>query len=737
MLSACNRIIRAAAAPTAALFLGIILMPAVAALTPARADEGMWVPFKLDEKMVEGWQARGLTLNLNDIYNKDGKGLTGAIVQIGGGTGSFVSSDGLILTNHHVAFGALQRSSTVNANYIQEGFLARTRTEEIPALGYEALVELEVKDVTDKVLGAVKDNMSDYDRYQAIETQIKKIVKDAEKGKDVECRVRSFYDGLQYYLYTYFKIKDARIVYAPPLAIGEYGGDVDNWMWPRHTGDFSFLRAYVGPDGKSAEYSEKNVPFHPKRYLAVSQAPLKEGDFTMVIGYPGSTRRYRTSYSIDFYVNQYYPKAIARYKDIIDILDEESAQSKETEIKLASTVKGLNNSYKNNQGMLEGLLKARLLEKKQKEEAALRQYIEANKDIKPESRAVLEDIKATYDEYLTFYEQNGTLGFMMYTCTAVRVAHGLYKWSLEREKKDIERDPGYMDRDEARFKRNLELADLRYDEGADKRVLAYFFKKIMALPEGQRTPVIEKVCAGKTGAEMDAAISAFIDKLYAETKVMSKDERMKMFGMKKNDLVALGDPFIAFAADLEADRKALEERDESISGALEKLHPRLAKLRMQYKGDLLYPDANGTMRVSAGEVKGYSPADAVHYDFITTLSGVIDKHTGEKPFDASRKLVDLYDAKDFGGYVDQALGDVPVCFVSTNDLTGGNSGSPILNGKGEVIGTVFDGNYESVSADYQFIPRTTRSINVDSRYILFVLDKYSGAVELLREMKVQ
>lgn len=721
---------------SAAVLCACALVLMVVALPPVHADEGMWQPYKLDADAVTAWQARGLALGLDDIYNKNGTGLTGAIIQLGGGTGSFVSFDGLILTNHHVAFGALQRSSTVNSNFIQEGFLARTKAEEIPALGYEALVELDVKDVTKEVLKAVNDKMTDLERYKAIETQIKKIVKKAESGKDVECRVRDFYGGLYYYLYTYFKIKDTRIVYAPPLGIGEYGGDIDNWMWPRHTGDFSFLRAYVGPNGKSAEYSEANVPYHPKRHLNVSRAPLKEGDFTMVIGYPGSTRRYRTSYSIDHYVNHNYPESIKGFGEVIAILDEESAKSEETEIKLASTVKSLNNVYKNNQGMLEGLIKANLLEKKLKEEAALRQYIAANPDLEPEYRTVLDDIKAQYDEYLTFYRQNTIIGYMGYLCTAMRNAASLYKWSLEREKKDIDRDPGFMDRDEPRMRQGLELADLRYDEGADKRLFAYMIKKAMELPENIRIQTLDKKFGGKSGAELDGAIDTFIDNLYSGTKVTNKEDRMKMFGMKKKDLLALNDPFIALAAEMEPERKALEERNESFAGALDKFRPRLMKLWMKYRGGILYPDANSTMRISAGEIKGYSPADAVHYDFVTSLTGVIEKHTGEEPFDATQKLVDLYNAKDFGDYVDPALNDVPVCFLSTNDLTGGNSGSPILNGKGEVIGAVFDGNYESISADFQFIPKLTRSINADSRYILYVLEKYAGAEELLREIKI-
>jgi len=703
----------------------------------AAADEGMWLPHELDSDLVGAWQGRGLELDIKDIYDPKGKALCNAIVNIGGGTGSFVSFDGLIITNHHVAFGALQRSSSLKSNYIEEGFLARSADEEIPALGYEVLVQLGVKDVTKKVLGAVKDGMSDLERYKAIEKRIKKIIKKAEKGKDVECRVKSFYGGLQYYLYTYFKIKDIRIVYAPPRSIGEYGGDIDNWMWPRHDGDFSFLRAYVSPKGKSAEYSKENVPYHPKRYLTISSRPLEENDFTMVIGYPGRTSRYRTSYAIDFMVNRFYPVAIKRYEDIIGILEDESSKDPEAAIKLASMVKGLNNGYKNNKGMLEGLLKTNLLNKKRREEAALERFLDSNPDLQAKYGTVLADIKAKYDDYITFWKEYSTLGWMSYGVSALKSAYTIYKWSLEHEKKDIERQPGYMDRDEPRTRKSLELADLRYYEAADKRLLKYFMMYAMQLPEGQRIKAVARICGDKTGEEAEKAIDAFIDELYAGTKVTDKEERMKMFGMKKKKLLAMGDPFIRFAAELEKERAALRERSEAFQGALQKLRPMLMRVWMKYKGGLLYPDANGTMRVSAGEIKGYSPRDAVHYDYITTLTGVIEKHTGKEPFNCPEKLIGLYNQKAFGRYLDPGLDDVPVNFLSTNDVTGGNSGSPIMNGKGELIGLVFDGNYESISADYQFIPRLTRTINVDSRYVLFILDKFAGAEELLRELKIK
>ncbi len=703
----------------------------------AAADEGMWLPHELDADLVGAWQGRGLELDLKDIYDPKGKALCNAIVNIGGGTGSFVSFDGLIITNHHVAFGALQRSSSLKSNYIEEGFLARSADEEIPALGYEVLVQLSVKDVTKKVLGAVKDGMSDLERYKAIEKRMKKIIKKAEKGKDVECRVKSFYGGLQYYLYTYFKIKDIRIVYAPPRSIGEYGGDIDNWMWPRHDGDFSFLRAYVSPKGKSAEYSKENVPYHPKRYLTISSRPLKENDFTMVIGYPGRTSRYRTSYAIDFMVNEYYPKAIKRYEDVIGILEGESSKNPEAAIKLASMVKGLNNGYKNNQGMLEGLVKTNLLEKKRREEAALERFLDSNPDLKAKYGTVLADIKAKYDDYIGFWEEYSTIGWMTYASSALRSAYTIYKWSLEHEKKDIDRQPGYMDRDEPETRKGLELADLRYYESADKKVLKYFMMHAMQLPEGQRPKAVMKICGSRKGKEAEKAIDAFIDELYAGTKVTDKEARMKMFGMKKKKLLALGDPFIRFAAELEKERAVLRERSEAFQGALQKLRPLLMQLWMKYKGGLLYPDANGTMRMGVGEIKGYSPRDAVHYDYITTLTGVVEKHTGKEPFNCPKKLIDIYNKKSFGRYLDPGLDDVPVNFLSTNDVTGGNSGSPIMNGKGELIGLVFDGNYESISADYQFIPRLTRTINVDSRYVLFILDKFAGAEALLRELKIK
>lgn len=705
---------------------------------PGLAAEGMWTLDKLAQCPFDDWKSKGLALGPEDIYNPQGAALAHAVVQIGGGTGSFVSPNGLILTNHHVAFGALQRQSSVETNYIKDGFLARAYTEEIPALGYEVRCLLDIQDVTKDVLKGVNDKTPDKERHDKIEANIKKIVQKAEKGKDVETTVRAFYDGSEYHLYTYFKIKDVRIVYAPPKSIGIYGGDTDNWMWPRHTGDFSFLRAYVAPTGKSAEFATENVPFKPKKHLAFSVAPVKDGDFTMVVGFPGSTRRYRSSPEMDYTVNEYYPRAIANFRGVLDILEAEAAANPEAAIRIASTIQGFNNGYKNNVGMLEGLKKADLVGMKLEEEAALNAFMDANPDVKKKYGRVLDEIGARYADYRQFSQLTFLASYMSYVPVALRSSYTIYKWGKEQERKnDLDRDPGFQDRDEPRVRKGLELADLQYYEGTDKKILAYYLSQAARLPEGQKLLALEPVVAGLSGDELDHAVQEFVEKLYAGTKVMNKDERMKMFGMKAKDLSALGDPMIDFAAALEAQRKALEEKTDAFDGALSKLRPRLHQLRQAHQAGLLYPDANGTMRLSVGEVRGYAPRDAVVYHSRTTLGGVIEKNTGEEPFDCPEALFALYRAKDFGRYMDASLQDVPVCFLSTDDITGGNSGSPIFNGKGDVIGVIFDGNLEAVSADYHYMPDLTRAISVDSRYILFVLDKFAGAKELLNEMTVR
>jgi|WetSurMetagenome_2_1015567.scaffolds.fasta_scaffold01241_9 hypothetical protein len=719
--------------------LSALLFAAIVLVLPATlvADEGMWPIDNLDKLPWKDLQAMGLQLSARQIYDANGGGLARAIVSLGGGTGSFVSANGLILTNHHVAFGALQRTSTAEHNYIADGFNAASYEEEIPAPGYRASVLISVEDVTRKVLSAVNDSMSDLDRFNAIEKRIKEVVKYGEEGRDVECRVVPFFEGMQYKLFTWFVSKDVRIVYAPPASIGNYGGDIDNWMWPRHTGDFSFLRAYVAPDGKSAEYAKENVPYKSAIHLAMSTKSLKENDFTMIIGYPGRTGRHATSYAIAQMQDYSYPKRIAMFKDWLAILGEESKRGKDIEIKVAQFDMMLNNSMKNWEGMLEGFAKGGLLEKKRNSEQSFSKWLDMSPDMKTKYGDVLPGIAALYENQKSYRDKNMIVGQMNFGCQMLRAAGTLDHWSEEKVKNDIERKPGYQDRDVPRLKQTLRMIQMSYDPQVDRRVLRYFLMRAVDLPDNQRIEAVDAVLQGAKGAEAEKAIDAFLDKLYAGTKLGSPEERLRMFELSREDLLKQGDSFVDFAVALDRETKALEDKDKVMQGALQRLSPRLMEAFMLWKGGSLYPDANGTMRLTYGTVKGYSPRDAVSYKFMTSLAGVIEKNTGEDPFDCPKELIALHESVDFGEYEDAALGDVPVDFLSTCDITGGNSGSPIMNGKGECIGAAFDGNYESISSDYLFIKETTRSINVDSRYILFIMDKMSGAKRLLDEMKAR
>jgi len=701
------------------------------------AEEGMWPIDQLDKLPWKDMRTMGLQLQPKQIYDGNGGGVAYAIVSLGGGTGSFVSPNGLILTNHHVAFQALQRTSTAEHNYIADGFNAGSLEEEIPAPGYRAYVLLSIEDVTRKVLSAVTDSMGDLERYKAIEKRIKEVVKYGEEGRDVECKVASFYEGTQYKLFTQFVCKDVRIVYAPPEAVGNYGGDIDNWMWPRHTGDFSFLRAYVAPDGKPAEYAKENVPYKPAVFLAMSIQGVKENDFTMIIGYPGRTGRYATSYTIAQMQDYSYPTRIAIFKDWLAILGEEAKRGEDIKIKVASFDQMLNNSMKNWEGMLDGFKKGSLLDKKIDTERSFTKWLEMSPDMKMKYGDVLPGIAALYEQQKAYRDKSIIVGQMNFGCQMLRAAGTLDRWTEEREKSDLERRPGYQDRDVPRLKQSLRIIQMSYDPQVDRRVLRYFLLRAVDLPENQRIEAVDAVLRGAKGIDAERMIDGFLDTLYAGTKLGAPEERLRMFDLSREDLLKQGDPFVDFAVELNKEWKVLEEKEKTMGGALQRLSPRYLEAVMLWKGGSLYPDANGTMRLTYGAVKGYSPRDAATYKYMTSLTGVVQKHTGEDPFDCPKELLELHESMEYGAYEDAALGDVPVDFLSTNDITGGNSGSPVMNGKGECVGAAFDGNYESISSDYLFIKETTRSINVDSRYILFIVDRMSGAKRLLDEMKIR
>jgi len=544
------------------------------------------------------------------------------------------------------------------------------------------------------------------------------------------------YGGMQYYLFTYFKIRDIRLVYVPPRSIGDYGGEIDNWMWPRHAGDFSFLRAYVAPDGKSTEYSKENIPYNSKVYLKLSSTGVKEGDLVILLGFPRSTKRYESSFFIDNMVNYDYPQDVRTRQEMISILEESSAEDSSVAIRLSSRLKGLYNYLKKNQGMLDGFKKSELLGKKTEEEKLLTQFLNENPELKAKYGQILFELDSLHQEHRKYQDKDFLIGWITSGSEFLNFASTLYKWSLEKEKKDLDREPGYQDRDTQETKEWLKDAQINLVPSADKKVLIYFLKKARQLPPGQKILAIEKIFAGKEIEDRDKILEEFVNNLYQKTKLGSKEQRLEMLDMSKKGLEELGDPFINFAKDLEVEREELRIKNKEFSGALTRLEPKLIQAYFEWKKKKLYPDANSTIRFNYGEVKGYVPRDAVTYSYLTALSGVIEKNTGEEPFDAPEELLQVYDKKDFGSYLDKTLGDVPVDFLSTNDITNGNSGSPVMNGKGELVGLAFDGNYEAMTSDYQFDPEITRAINVDIRYVLFLLDKVYHTEDLLKELSI-
>ena len=715
----------------------VLLLACAALAAPLRADEGMWLLDQLPQ-LAGTLKAMGMQLTPEQIWDpRTNSGLASATPWLGGCSSSFVSPDGLIITNHHCGFGAMQMNSTPEHDYITNGFLAPDRAGELEAKGSRVTVFKGYDDVTAAMRAAVKPHMSAAERTKAIETKEKELVAACEKD-GLRCRVAAMFGGGRYLLFRQLELRDVRLVYAPPNSVGDFGGEVDNWMWPRHAGDYSFLRAYVGPDGKPADYSPANVPFHPDRWLKIASEPTRDGDFTMILGYPGRTFRYRTSGAIADDVEFNYPQRIRLVKDLIDILEAEGKRGKDVEIKLASQLKGLYNTYKNNEGMLAGLRKADLAGRKRAEESKLTAWIDAD----PARRARFGDVLPSIDKALATRRVTRECDFLLTwmppprSSSLLTAATIIERWAGEKAKPDLQRDLGYQARDERMLRQRLANMQRNLDLASERSVLAYLFKRAAQLPPGQRITAVDDALAA-TGKAGDAAVGAALDRLLGGTGLGDAAARSAMFDLDAAALRAKADPLIAFAAALRVQVRAQEDATKVFEGEMMTLTPRLIDALGEWQNRPLYPDANSTLRFTYATVKGYSPRDGVEYLPFTTLRGVVEKQTGEDPFASPPRLLDLARRGVTGPYRDARLGDVPTCFLTTNDITGGNSGSPILNARGELIGLAFDGNWESMTSDYQFDPALTRTIAVDIRYVLWCMDYLDRAHGLMREIGVE
>jgi hypothetical protein len=695
----------------------------------AGADEGMWMPHQMAGLNLK---AQGLKLDPADLYKKDGTGLMSAVINLGGGTGEFVSPDGLILTNHHVAFGALQRASTKEKDYIQNGFLAATRGEEIQAPGYTADVLIGYEDVTARIQKSLKPGISYLAIYNALEKAQKELVAEAEKGgKDLRCTVATMYSGNQYYLYKFKRLRDVRLVYAPPQDLGNFGGEVDNWMWPRHTCDFSFLRAYVSKDGLGAEFSPDNVPYHPKSIVKISLEGVKDGDFTFVMGYPGRTYHNYTLSELKL-DRETIGRRIAEFKEIIAFFEKAGQGHRDVEIKYAGLVKGLYNALKNMQGKVEGMDKIDLFGKKKSFEDDFLGWVAQDPARQKRYGDILNRINAYMDKFSEYTWKNNYLTGLtgMTGSSLLRQADLIYRTVDERQKPDAEREPQFQERNLPYIKQGIQLAERSYDLATDRAFLKHNLEKMLGLPASQVPRALQELAKKKS----EKAIDDYVDGLYDKTVLASPEKRLELIGLKPAELTKLGDPLISLAAGLEAELKALREEGKALGQERSELKKVYEAALLERSGGQFAPDANGTIRFTYGPVKGYSPRDAVLYLPQTTLKGVIEKDTGSFPFHVPDKIKALYQAHDYGRYRDAGLDDIACCFLNTTNVTGGNSGSPTLNARGEQVGIIFDMTYESVIGDYYIIPELQRSISVDIRYVLFVTDKFSGAQNVIQEL---
>lgn len=718
-----------------------VLAAALLLAGAAQAGEGMWVPQQLPEIAGPLKQA-GLKLDPQQLADLTGDPM-GAVVALGGCTASFVSPQGLVVTNHHCAYGAIQLNSTPEKNLMKDGFNAPTPADE-PSAGPNARIYVldSIRDVTAQVnaeLAAAKDGLA---RTRALEAIDKRLVAECEAGGGYRCRLYSFAGGNSYRLFKNLEIKDVRLAYAPPGSIGNYGGEVDNWMWPRHTGDFSFYRAYVGPDGKPAAYAKENVPFQPKHWLKIADQPLGEGDFVMVAGYPGSTNRYALVEEFDNTASWTYPNTVRHYRAMDELVLAAGKQNPDIQVKYASTARGWENTFKNYGGQLEGFQRTDVAGQKRKQEGAvlgwLRQQGDAGKpalQAHEQLVALAKQAEATQERDFALRQFSG-LG-------TVGAAITLYRLAIEKAKPDAEREPGYQDRDLPNIEGALKQMERRYQPDMDRQLQGYWLREYLKLPASQHVEALDAWLGGtlrQTQGDRndDKAVDAALERL-AGTKLGATEERLKWFAADRAAFEASDDPAIKLAVAVMPTALKLEEERKARAGDALLARPLYLKAIEDYKktqGEFVYPDANLSLRITFGNVKPYTKLDGTPQEAFTKLEQVAAKATGEEPFDAPKAQLNAIAAKQYGGLEDTRLGTVPVNFLSDLDITGGNSGSPVLDAHGKLVGLAFDGNIESVASNWVFDPVITRMISVDQRYMRWIMQEVAPAPQLLQEMGV-
>ncbi len=695
------------------------------------AQEGMWMLNTLKQVNEADMQRLGFKLTADDVYSLNKSSMKDAVARLGGGfcSGEVVSSEGLMLTNHHCGFEAIQSASSVEHDYLTDGFWAKTRAEEKPAGFYVSFLD-HIDNVTDSVRALLKDNMSEEERQALIEGESARFeAKAVGDAKHMSADFKVMYEGNEFYVFVYKDYPDVRMVGAPPSAIGKFGGDTDNWEWPRHTGDFSMFRIYTGPDGEPAEPSDANIPYKPKYWFPVSLDGLKEGDFTMVMGCPGSTDRFLSSHGVALALDIEQPSRVKIRGKKLDLMKEDMDASDAVRIKYASKYAQVANYWKYFIGQQKGLKRLHVQDRKKKQEGELMAWINADATRKAKYGSFNDDLATGYAEQTKYTKANTYMGEAAFGCENILL--GLRLYGLYNQLKTDPKDAAKVSAGVMRARGRMEEMWKDYNPATDQKITAAMFKMIHDDVQRDMQPSVmndvEKKYKGdfnKWAAELfktsmlcdSAKLSAFLAK--PTLKAMEKDMGMQ-----------------AAISCLEFYRGALGPALQASQARIDRGYRLMvAAMREREPNRMWYPNANSTIRASYGQVGSYKPADAKHYDYVTTANGILEKedNTNEE-FVVPKRQHELLVARDFGRYAD-ANGELITCFISKNDITGGNSGSPVINGNGELVGIAFDGNWEAMSGDIAFEPELQRTISVDIRYVLWVIDNYAGAKNLVDEM---
>lgn len=702
---------------------------------PAIAREGMFTPDQVPE-IADELREAGLRLHPDALSDMTGFPM-GAIAIVSGCSASFVSPQGLLATNHHCARSDVQYISTKDENFLEQGFLAKTLGEERRAQpGKRIFVEVASQDVTDQMLGGLAADLSGSERTEQIDAREKALVERCEADPGHRCRVSSFFGGSQYKLIKRLEIRDVRLVYVPADMMGRYGGEVDDWQWPRHTGDFSFYRAYVAPDGSPADYSADNVPYRPRHHLKVSTAGVEDGDFLLVAGYPGSTSRYSHLAEVRNLFAWTYPTLVELTDGWIAAIEDAAPRGSEARLKYESRLASLESSAKNMRGQIAGARRANLVEAREERKAALARWIAADRRRATFAPAIAQ-MDALAEESATASRRNIWFNYAT-NARLLGIAQRLYRLSKERQKADDARETGYQERDMVSFRQRLEGIDAYYDPTVDKAEWLHLLERYMAQPAEMRVATLDKAL-GLPETFNRATVSSLLDRYYAQTKLGDQAARVALMKATPAALEASDDPFVKLTVALYETELDEEQAAEDRAGRVTLVRPRFVEAIVAWqrsRGLTPYPDANSTLRITFGKVFGGSPEDGLIYEPFTRLEGIAAKDTGVEPFDAPDEQLALIGARDYGTYAMPALGSVPVNFLSDLDVTGGNSGSPTLNARGELVGLLFDMTLASVNSDWNYNPRATRAIHVDARYMLWTMEKLDGAKRLIEEMEI-